>query len=175
MGTRWPETCWATYKEQLIRRNKYNSKWHLVGFLFHIELRCTVNHTSNSFPCSEQPTHPTQSSYSRSFQALKFLQVFRTKLCTCFLLSRFCKTSPALRVIVTRKVIITQERTVMSLGWHPKKRSRTYTFQLFHAAQAINTAQFSCFPWITSYLGTHILPTHRSLLNKWMQMGTLIL
>jgi len=46
MGTRWPETCWATYKEQLIRRNKYNTKWHLVGFLFHIELRCTVNHTS---------------------------------------------------------------------------------------------------------------------------------
>jgi len=34
-GTRWPETCWATYKEQLIRRNKYNTKWHLVGFLFH--------------------------------------------------------------------------------------------------------------------------------------------
>ena len=31
MGTRWPETCWATYKEQLIRRNKYNTKWHLVG------------------------------------------------------------------------------------------------------------------------------------------------
>ena len=28
-------------------RNKYNTKWHLVGFLFHIELRCTVNHTSN--------------------------------------------------------------------------------------------------------------------------------
>jgi len=26
---------------------KYNTKWHLVGFLFHIELRCTVNHTSN--------------------------------------------------------------------------------------------------------------------------------
>ena len=49
MGTRWPETCWATYKEQLIRRNKYNTKWHLVGFLFCIELRCTVNHTSNSF------------------------------------------------------------------------------------------------------------------------------
>jgi len=47
MGTRWPETCWATYKEKLIRRNKYNTKWHLVGFLFHIELRCTVNHTSN--------------------------------------------------------------------------------------------------------------------------------
>ena len=46
MGTRWPETCWASYKEQLIRRNKYNTKWHLVGFLFHIELRCTVNHTS---------------------------------------------------------------------------------------------------------------------------------
>ena len=37
MGTRWPETCWATYKEQLIRRNNYNTKWHLVGFLFHIE------------------------------------------------------------------------------------------------------------------------------------------
>jgi len=36
MGTRWPETCWATYKEQLVRRNKYNTKWHLVGFLFHI-------------------------------------------------------------------------------------------------------------------------------------------
>ena len=36
MGTRWAETCWATYKEQLIRRNKYNTKWHLVGFLFHI-------------------------------------------------------------------------------------------------------------------------------------------
>ena len=35
MGTRWPETCWATYKEQLIRRNKYNTKWHLVDFLFH--------------------------------------------------------------------------------------------------------------------------------------------
>jgi len=47
MGTRWPETCWATYKKQLIRRNKYNTKWHLVGFLFHIELRCTVNHTSS--------------------------------------------------------------------------------------------------------------------------------
>ena len=47
MGTRWPETCWATYQEQLIRRNKYNTKWHLVGFLFHTELRCTVNHTSN--------------------------------------------------------------------------------------------------------------------------------
>jgi len=47
MGTRWPKTCWATYKEQFIRRNKYNTKWHLVGFLFHIELRCTVNHTSN--------------------------------------------------------------------------------------------------------------------------------
>jgi len=46
MGTWWPETCWATYKEQLLRRNKYNTKWHLVGFLFHIELRCTVNHTS---------------------------------------------------------------------------------------------------------------------------------
>ena len=45
MGTWWHETCWATYK----RRNKYNTKWHLVGFLFHIELRCTVNHTSNSF------------------------------------------------------------------------------------------------------------------------------
>ena len=49
MGTRWPETCWATYKEQLIRRNKYNTKWHLVGFLFHIELRCHVNHISNLF------------------------------------------------------------------------------------------------------------------------------
>jgi len=33
---------------KLQRRNKYNTKWHLVGFLFHIELRCTVNHTSNS-------------------------------------------------------------------------------------------------------------------------------
>jgi len=31
----------------LYRRNKYNTKWHLVGFLLHIELRCTVNHTSN--------------------------------------------------------------------------------------------------------------------------------
>jgi len=39
MGTMWPETCWATYKEQIIRRNKYNTKWHLVGFLFHIEIR----------------------------------------------------------------------------------------------------------------------------------------
>ena len=39
MGTRWPETCWATYKEQLIRRNKYNTKWHLVGFSFHLILR----------------------------------------------------------------------------------------------------------------------------------------
>ena len=38
MGTRCPETCWATYKEQLIRKNKYNTKWHLVGFLFHIVL-----------------------------------------------------------------------------------------------------------------------------------------
>jgi len=38
MGTRWPETCWATYKEQLIRRNKYNTKWHLVGFLFHTKV-----------------------------------------------------------------------------------------------------------------------------------------
>jgi len=37
MGTRWTETCWATYKEQLIRRNKYNTKWHLVGFLFHVD------------------------------------------------------------------------------------------------------------------------------------------
>ena len=54
MGTRWSETCWATYKEQLIRRNKYNTKWHLVGFLFNIELRCTINHTSNfaKFPNS---------------------------------------------------------------------------------------------------------------------------
>jgi len=41
MGTRWPETCWITYKEQLIRRNKYNTKWHLVGFLFHTVIRCT--------------------------------------------------------------------------------------------------------------------------------------
>ena len=39
MGIRWPETCWATYKEQLIRRNKYNTKWHLVGFLFHMSLK----------------------------------------------------------------------------------------------------------------------------------------
>jgi len=38
MGTRWPETCWATYKDRLIRRNKYNTKWHLVGFLFHIKI-----------------------------------------------------------------------------------------------------------------------------------------
>ena len=51
IGTRWPETCWATYKEQLIRRNKYNTKWHLVGFLFHIELWCTVNYTSNVLSC----------------------------------------------------------------------------------------------------------------------------
>ena len=34
--------------EQLIRRNKYNTKWHLIGFLFHIELWCTFNHKSNS-------------------------------------------------------------------------------------------------------------------------------
>jgi len=33
----------------LQRRNKYeyNTKWHLVGFLFNIELRCTVSHTSD--------------------------------------------------------------------------------------------------------------------------------
>jgi len=37
----------TTYKEKLIRRNKYNTKWHLVELLFYIELRCTVNHTSN--------------------------------------------------------------------------------------------------------------------------------
>jgi len=56
MGTRWPETCWATCKEQLIRRNKYNTKWHLVGFLFHIELRCTVYHTSNT-ECRPNRSH----------------------------------------------------------------------------------------------------------------------
>lgn len=38
----------------------------------------------HSFPCSEQPTYPPQTSYSRSFQALKFLRVFRSKLCMCF-------------------------------------------------------------------------------------------
>ena len=43
MGTRWPETCWATYKEQLIGRNKYNTKWHLVGFLFHTCKVCNKN------------------------------------------------------------------------------------------------------------------------------------
>jgi len=32
MGTRWPETCWATYKEQLIRRNKYNTKVLFCAF-----------------------------------------------------------------------------------------------------------------------------------------------
>ena len=42
MGTRWPETCWATYKEQLTRRNKFNTKWHLVGFLFHIDTYITL-------------------------------------------------------------------------------------------------------------------------------------
>ena len=46
MCTRWPETCWATYKEQPIRRNKYNTEWHLVGLLFHI---VTVVCNRNSF------------------------------------------------------------------------------------------------------------------------------
>jgi len=46
MGTRWPETCWATYKEQLIRRNKYDTKWHLVGFLFHIKVKICLCETN---------------------------------------------------------------------------------------------------------------------------------
>jgi len=49
MGTRWRETCWATYKEQFIRRNKYNTKWHLVGFLFHI---VTIFESTNTLICS---------------------------------------------------------------------------------------------------------------------------
>ena len=49
MGTRWPETCWATYKEQLIRRNKYNTKWHLVGFLFHMQQCMSEAWTSYQF------------------------------------------------------------------------------------------------------------------------------
>jgi len=37
--------CLATYKEQLLRRNKYNTKWHLVGFLFHIMFGNSVWHS----------------------------------------------------------------------------------------------------------------------------------
>ena len=44
MGTWLPETCWATCTGVI----KDNTKWHIVGFLSHTELRCTVNHTSDS-------------------------------------------------------------------------------------------------------------------------------
>ena len=47
MGTWLPETCWATCKGE----KKDNTKWHLVGFLSHTELRCTVNHRSYSRFC----------------------------------------------------------------------------------------------------------------------------
>jgi len=60
MGTRWPETCWATYKEQLIRRNKYNTKWHLVGFLFHIKPN-TLHCPSAEESSKASPTPPTVS------------------------------------------------------------------------------------------------------------------
>jgi len=43
MDTLLPETCWASS----IGVIKDNTKWHLVSFLFHTELRCTVNHTSD--------------------------------------------------------------------------------------------------------------------------------
>jgi len=45
MGTRWPETFWANYKGEI----NILLKWHLVGLLIHIELRCTVNHTSKLY------------------------------------------------------------------------------------------------------------------------------
>jgi len=35
-----------------------STKWHLVGFLFHIELRCTVNHTSKLHGLFQHCNHP---------------------------------------------------------------------------------------------------------------------
>ena len=43
MGTWLPDTCWATYKGEIKDNIKVTSSW----FLFHTELRCTVNHTSD--------------------------------------------------------------------------------------------------------------------------------
>jgi hypothetical protein len=50
MGTWLPETCWVT-----IRREIKNTKSDiLLVFLIHTELRCTVNHTSDSYRPSTQ-------------------------------------------------------------------------------------------------------------------------
>jgi len=43
MGTRLPETCWATCKGEIKDNTKVTSSW----FLVHTELRCMVNHTSS--------------------------------------------------------------------------------------------------------------------------------
>jgi len=45
MGTWLSETCWATCEGEIKDKTKVTSSW----FLIHIELRCTVNHTSEIF------------------------------------------------------------------------------------------------------------------------------
>jgi len=75
MGTRWPETCRATYKEQLIRRNKYNTKWHLVGFLFHIFILVFLTVPCRWKTASLLQTKYKLSVYSSSNLGIKSLQM----------------------------------------------------------------------------------------------------